>query len=174
MSSDLQSNRDTIVQEIQTAFADVTRDEGVSWSETEVIDMSGSEEARRAARAQDTDRNWTELIDDPQWNAPGIGGFSFLDPAGFRYYLPAAMIRSIRDDWQGDLTFHLTLPSNPANPHHNLRMGNHRIERWSSLNERQCKCIARFLRYMIARDEQRHPANSEWREPYDSYWHRFA
>ena len=171
MPESLQSNRDALVEEIDAAFANVSRSGGVSWSETRVLDMYGSDDERNAARGQDTDRSWSELVDDPQWNATGIGGFSFLDPIGRRYYLPAAMIRTIRDEWNDDLSFHLTMQPNHAKPKHRLRPGNHFLEKWSLLDARQRRCVARFIRYMILCVEAGCGEDSDWREAYNSYWH---
>src|SRR5690606_6253378 len=76
------------------AFKGVTRDGGTSWTEAQAIDGYGSEEELQRARMRDKDQRWTELAIDKSWDAgPGIGGFGFLDESGFRYYLPAAMVR---------------------------------------------------------------------------------
>lgn len=83
--NDLQSEHQALIKEIHAAFAGVSREGGVSWSETRVLDMYGSDDERKAARAQDTDRSWSELVDDPKWYEIGIGGFSFLDPISVRY-----------------------------------------------------------------------------------------
>lgn len=169
--SDLERERDALIAEIHAAFAGVSRDGGVSWSETRVIDMFGSDDDRMAARARDTDRSWSELVDDPHWNDTGAGGFSYLDPISLRYYLPAAVIRTVRDDWNGDLSFHLTLQPNPANPKHALRWGDHFLERFSRLDDRQRRCVARFIRYMVARDQATCELPSHWQAAFDSYWH---
>lgn len=99
------------------AFRGVSREGGVSWSETDVIDDYGTEEERAIARASDTDTEWEELIlsgtflDDA---APG--SFCFLDAIGFRYYLPAAMCQALKPEydtqgrffsWYDSLPFHL-------------------------------------------------------------------
>jgi hypothetical protein len=59
--------------------------------ETRVIDMYGSADERRHARMQDTDNHWWEVRDDWIEQFDGVGGLSFLDDLGFRYYLPAYM-----------------------------------------------------------------------------------
>ena len=169
--TDLQSEHQAVIEEIHAAFADVSREGGVSWSEAEVRDRCGTDEERAAARAKDIDRHWSDLIDNSEWQDTGIGGFSFLDPIAIRYYLPAAMIRTMNDDWNGDLTFRLTIPANPSNPRHHLRRGNFALGSLSLLDDRQCRCIARFIKYMIARDETASDFESEWRNVYESYWH---
>lgn len=83
---------------ISAAFAGVTREGGVSWSESDVIDAGGSDERRAEARACDLDQDWTELVADPAWQRWQEWPWSFLDPIGQRYYLPAMMVRGLLGD----------------------------------------------------------------------------
>ena len=91
------STRIELIDLIKDAFKDVTREGGVSWHECEVIDNYGSDAERALARTRDTDRHWTELLSTEAFYPSGIGGFCFLDPIGFRYYLPAALCLSPED-----------------------------------------------------------------------------
>jgi len=94
-----------ILDEIKRVFGEVQRGNGVTLHETEVIDDHGSEEEREEARRKDTDRHWWEVRDE--W-IEGCVGLSFLDEAGFHYYLPAYMsyrIRTGKEPW--GLDFHL-------------------------------------------------------------------
>ncbi len=78
-------------------FKGVTREGGVSWAESKVIDDYGSETEQLEARATDKDTCWEDLANDPDWEPfPGIGGFNFLDAIGFRYYLAATMVKELR------------------------------------------------------------------------------
>jgi|LauGreDrversion4_2_1035121.scaffolds.fasta_scaffold108745_2 hypothetical protein len=90
------STRIELIDLIKDAFKDVTREGGVSWHECEVIDNYGSDAERALARSRDTDRHWTELLSTEAFYPSGIGGFCFLDPIGFRYYLPAALCLSLQ------------------------------------------------------------------------------
>jgi hypothetical protein len=155
--------REALRAQIRAAFKGVTRDGGVSWSETLVIDNYGTDEERAAARARDTDTCWTELVDDPNWVLhDGLGGFSFVDAIGFRYYLPAAMIRSVESgDDHGSLCFHLTLPP-PGDKFHDWKMG-----KWSRIDRKQRLAVRRFIRYMEATDPH---FGACWREAFESYW----
>lgn len=181
----LESERKAVVQEIHSAFAGVSREGGVSWSEAYVIDTYDGEVERAAARARDTDRDWTELVADPNWsNHPGLGGYSFLDAIGFRYYLPASMCRvleghdridppymSIFGDAHDQLSLYLQLTPGRSNEYV--------LKQLSLLDQRQCRAVAAFMRYMIALD--RHAATENeldgeigwWSEAYSSYWNRF-
>lgn len=141
---EVHEERAALIKEITAAFHGVSRANGVSWSETDVLDDYGSMDERLRARASDTDRAWTELVDDPEWRPDsGWGGFSFLDAIGFRYYLPAAMLRSVREGENAGIKFHLTVPPRGDT----LRQ--HGLEQLSLLNQRQARCVARFIRFMI-------------------------
>lgn len=160
--AELMDEARSIEAEILEAFKGVSREGGVSWSEAEVIDEWGLEDDRFAARAKDADQSWMELANDSKWDVgPGMGGFSFLDPIGFRYYLPAAMIRTIQseDDPASAISLDqiLTLDDTEVGPR--------KLDQWQLLNERQRRCVARFLRFMIALTDSKY-----WRAAYDSHW----
>ena len=116
---------------------------GVSWSESRVVDDNGSDAKRAAARSKDTESGWQDLVEDEKWDPEmGVGGWSFLDSIGFRYYLPAAMARSIKCGYNVGIQFHLTLPK------YGLRK--YTLKQWSALNLDQRVCIKHFLQYMVA------------------------
>jgi len=103
-SADPPSDKLALIMEIQRAFRNVERGNGVTLHETEAIDFYGSDEERRNARAKDTDRNWQEV--DDRWieEFGGVGGLSFLDEEGFRYYLPAYMTYWLRTRKRAELS----------------------------------------------------------------------
>jgi hypothetical protein len=150
--------------EIREAFKGVTRDAGVSWSEAMVMDDYGSDEGCAEARASDADRSWTELADDTNWDAGAMGTWSFLDGIGFRYYLPAAMIRTLNAGYEAcsstPMDNILTMrPTHPVLP---------------LLDARQRACIARFVRFMIARDDANPEySGGDWARIYERFWKRF-
>src|SRR5882757_5864474 len=81
-----EQRRAAVVDQIRSAFAGVGREGGVSLHEAEVIDDMGSRRERNRARKLDTDRVWWEV---PEADiAYHYLIFCFLDPVGFRYYLP--------------------------------------------------------------------------------------
>lgn len=142
----LAAERDAMLDEIRRVFADVTREGGVSWSEADVIDGNGTAKAMSAARAACKDRGWTELAADESWAIhPGWGGFAFLDPIGFRYYLPAAMTRALLTLESATLDTSLI-----AHTH-----DKYKTKQLSLLTPDQCLCVARFLSLLdrIERDE---------------------
>ncbi len=90
------TTRPELIELIKAAFKGVSRQGGVSWSETDVIDDYGTDEERRLAREGDSDQDWFEVASIPRFSKDGgWGSFCFLDAIGFHYYLPAAMIQSL-------------------------------------------------------------------------------
>ncbi|MBX7104707.1 MAG: hypothetical protein K1X57_11540 [Gemmataceae bacterium] len=80
--------RKSLIADIEVAFADVKREDGVTIHEAEIIDRYGSDEEQQEARKLDTETRWQDVPDDVMdWHS----GFCFLDLKGFRYYLPAYM-----------------------------------------------------------------------------------
>ena len=89
--------REALILDIHRAFDSVTRGDGITMREALAIDMYCSDEKQAAARALDTDLRWQDVEDHLIEMHYTI--FSYLDPKGFRYYLPAAMcwlLRNIR------------------------------------------------------------------------------
>lgn len=143
---ELVAEHDALIKEIYAAFEGVTREDGVSWSETKVNDTGGTGEECLRARLKDTDQSWTELATNENWDAgPGTGGWSFLDPIGFRYYLPAAMIRELCGASNAFTCHSLDQVLSPR-PRTDEKD-------WSLLNDRQLRCVARFVRFLMAISE---------------------
>jgi hypothetical protein len=160
LSDQDREERDAIVANIHAAFADVTRGEhGISWNESVALDNYEPEDICEAARRSDTDGHWSELIADSSWQPfPGIGGFSFINGEGFRYYLPPTMIRFLggeTTEWY---------------PGHLLGV----IERFMEphllpLSDRQLRCIARFISFMARHDDD----PNSWMAAMDRRWHAY-
>jgi hypothetical protein len=152
------------IAEVYAAFKGVTREGGVSWSETRVMDGFGTEEQCVAARASDTEHSWEELVDDPRWRADmGVGGFAFLDAIGFRYYLAPALIRELRQLPAPGLDFWLTASyCKPIQSNGDV-----------SLNESQSRCVARAVEFFWKRSAQKDPDFAHrWDEALD-HWRRW-
>jgi len=154
-------DRVSLIAEIHGAFGDVTRRDAISWNECAALDMYEAPAACAAARRSDLDTHWRDLIDDPTWEPfPGIGGFWFIDAAGFRYYLPPTMIRLARGevtDWY---------------PGHFLQV----IERFTDehaelFTPRMFAAVARFIAFM-ARGDQDHHCREVWSGAITGGWGR--
>ena len=172
----LHRERELLIAEIHDAFKDVTREGGVSWTEAYALDDYASDEACAKAREMDTDISWQELVDDPTWPpGPDFGGFSFLDAIGYRYYLPATMIRDLRGlspdhpVEQSSLDFQLS-PC-PAG-----KSREYMEEQLALLDQPQRRCVARYVGFM--RDWYRVFTDwgytEKWAKAYDRYWAQYA
>jgi hypothetical protein len=151
--SEFESRRAALVAEISTAFDGVSRKGGTTLHEAEAMDDWKSPEEQRAARRLDPETRWQEVPDADIYAC--CSALSFLNEEGFRYYLPAFMVYSLRhwgDDWNGILNaceYHLLheapkslRQSDPAN-----------IAGKYQLTAAQSKAVARFLRFIIDFDE---------------------
>jgi hypothetical protein len=78
---------------IEHAFTGVTRGEGITLHEAIAEDDCATPEGLAAARAQDRDVDWHDAPREVL--SARCEFFSYLDPPGFRYYLPAAMLLSL-------------------------------------------------------------------------------
>jgi hypothetical protein len=159
LTQELIGERDGLLREIDAAFDGVSREGGVSWSESRVLDDQGTPAERAAARSRDREEDWRQLVDDPGWVVdPGSGGFYFLDPIGFRYYLPAAMVRCVVSGQDEGVLPHLTVyPGQSSRPP---------LAQWSRLDMRQRRCVARFLRYMhLAAVHSYRDFRADWWDP---------
>lgn len=146
--------------EIRAAFRGVTREGGISWSEATVIDDYGEEHERAAARLLDREASWESLVDDPSWRHDShSGGFPFLDPIGFRYYIAAAMVRSVRGLDPEQTGYALSIDS----------QFNRNLV--SLFTPEQARATARFVRFMIAFDDP--IVCKTWTEAYRVYWRHF-
>ena len=153
-SADPPSDKLALIMEIQRAFRNVERGNGVTLHETEAIDFYGSDEERRNARAKDTDRNWQEV--DDRWieEFGGVGGLSFLDEEGFRYYLPAYMTYWLRTGNEpNSLAFHL------GGAYWNFDQ---------LLRPKQKQVTAKFLNYARITFASREAARA-----LEGYWHQY-
>lgn len=140
----LKAKRDMLVEDIRSAYSNVTRKGGNSLAEVEALDAGASERECKRIRAQQRDKHWSE-VDLREHDPHGIGP-AFLDPIGFRYHLPAYMVDQLtvgnhdidcvdRDPWKGQDTIVYSLTS---------------TSEWSAekrqlLNPSQRQCVARFL-----------------------------
>lgn len=130
----------SVLKHIYDAFDGVDKQRN-SWAGTAIDDLYGALPSEPIFH--DCDRYWQELIDDPEWNTfPGLGGFAFLDAEEFRYYLPAAMVRSVKQGYDADIQSHFDL--------HGLegRARKFALEKWSALSEEQLTATYGFMLYM--------------------------
>jgi len=100
-----ESRRLQVLSEIETAFDGVSREDGVTLHEAEVLDSYGGAAERAAARKLDTEARWNDAE-----LAECRDVLSFLDNKGFRYYMPAYMCCELLfGDHNENLEFHLSV-----------------------------------------------------------------
>ncbi|MBX3381197.1 MAG: hypothetical protein KF805_13970 [Phycisphaeraceae bacterium] len=174
MSQDaMEARKKALIAEVYAAFEGVSREGGVSWSQAYVVDNYGDENSYAAAGQEDVDNQWEELVSDESWLADGIGGgFAFLDPIGFRYYLPAAMIRELNEHASSGIERYLNLPPRGA------KGRDSHLKQRALLNERQGRCTAAFVRFAIDREKNSDNPEGELLRilefAWENYWCEFA
>jgi hypothetical protein len=81
-----------VISAIHSAFKDVTREDAITTHEAEAMDAYSD---RKSARLLDTDKRWRDVPDSAIEECQDV--FCYLDPKGFRYYIPAYMIWSLQN-----------------------------------------------------------------------------
>ena len=95
--SKLLIRRDNLIVEIKAIFKNVTRENGTSIREADVIDDYGTTQERDQARRLDTDTHWSEV--DIELLDPGCSCLCFMDAIGYRYHLPAYMVYTLKNGY---------------------------------------------------------------------------
>ncbi|MBI4346572.1 MAG: hypothetical protein HY553_06935 [Elusimicrobia bacterium] len=139
------TRRDELLRAIEAAFDGVAREEGVTLNEAEVIDAYGTQAERKAARLKDSDRRWQEV--PPAEVERHADVLPFLDPKGWRYYLPAFMAWTLlhyptTESLAVDSTIYTLDPGDA--PELKARA----LERYKTLSGNQAAAVCRFLRFM--------------------------
>jgi hypothetical protein len=156
-----------LISDIETAFFEVERGEGMTLFEGD-LEGAGSEADLRFARARDTYATWRDIPDhviDRYFSA-----LSFLDPQGFRYYIPAFMRFALR---------HYQDSTSPAIDYAIYHLGQrsvqreHKEARFTVLDESQTGVICRFLRFM-AEYTDGNADEAAARQALEGYWGQFC
>jgi hypothetical protein len=167
LSPDLERRKVDLIREIFAAFDGVSRVGGKSWTDATAEDLYWTPEQQRESGLVDTDNCWQDLVDDDSWrDAPGVGGFVFLDAIGFRYYIAPAMIRDVRRGYSEVLDFTLSCP-----PVHGKGRESS-LQQWSLLSDAQRRCIAAFVRFAIDRAFANDAGYEldNYQKAWDNYW----
>lgn len=133
-----------VIEAIKVAFV-VARAGGISLSEAEVIKHRGNQPDREKARTLDTDRCWEEVPDQRIATSPDL--LPFLDPIGFRYYLPAYMSWVVKnlgrsDSPSIDWTIYALLPYEDKGAQRRQE------EKIKLLSKPQREAVSQFLRFV--------------------------
>ena len=171
MSEDEQTRiaaRDAVIRQIETAFDGVGRKFGVSLHEACVIDDYGSRWEQMQARMTDTEWRWQDV---PEADiARYFWILSFLDPIGFRYYLPAYMVWTLKNHEQtGSMSDESTVFALFISDGSRA----YSMERFTMFTRQQAEAICAFLRF-IAKNTLHCGYNDTAQEALEQYWGRFC
>ena len=160
---------EAIIEAIRAAFAAVPRG-AITIHEAEVIDEYGSDDMRAEARLLDSEPSWESVPDaDIEQCTTAL---CYLDPLGWRYYIPAYMIWSLRyfrvnTSIVSDFTIYTFDLSGT-----DLGIREYKLERYQLLDAAQSRAVCLYLRYMAANEEY---ADSESaRRALKEYWGRYC
>jgi hypothetical protein len=92
--ADLERRQVELIAEINRAFAEVEKADGIGLREASTVDATRPIEEMDKARAEDVER-WQDLSDELLRSY--IGSLMWSDAIGFRYLLPAYMCFSLRE-----------------------------------------------------------------------------
>ena len=137
--------RDELIRAIERAFESVAREDGVGLNEAEGIDAYGTEAERAVARKRDVDVRWEEVPEAEIERHADI--LPFLDPKGWRYYLPAYMRWTLThygrsSSMSVDSTIYTLAPGTAQ------ELKSRALERFKTLSGNQAATVCRFLRFM--------------------------
>jgi hypothetical protein len=164
--------RERLITAIEIAFSGVSREDGITLHEAEVIDNHGSELQQLEARELDREARWQDVPDIEVEKHPVA--LSHFDPIAFRYYIPVYMrfvLREPRAGESGDSTIYsLCLPSPesqsipisltplssklqylaPFVPElSRQRLIEYQRRRFEAFNCEQARVICQFLRFIV-------------------------
>jgi len=135
----LTNRADELCRQIEHAFADVTLGDGIGLWEAQGLDDRDDERKCLAYRARDEKWNW-KTVPVADLNACNSSP-SFLDAAGFRFYLPAFMCAELRDEHGYGFEFTL------------VQIDVHGGEKFSLLSPPQRAAVRSYLEFLVSDPE---------------------
>lgn len=166
--------RDELLKLIENAFDGVERENGITLHQAVVVDEYGSEQEFIDAEKLDTETRWQDVPDSDISTHTSI--YCFLDPKGFRYYLPASMSWAVKhyeedDNDCGFFTFLAVLPSVAPREVGRGIGSSFDVDAFikeHSFTPMQVKAIYHFICFMaikaeVGLDEDHYAATKKWR-----------
>jgi hypothetical protein len=160
--------KEQLLEQIQYAFSEVERGDGISLHEASAMDDYASEAERQLARLKDADAHWTEVPDEHISQNHAV--FSFLDIKGHRYYAPAFMSWLIRTGY--DTSSNSAESAQFAFDPWGKVEGGHHYPPHEIFTPAQCKCIAQYLLYIYEQLDEKSCCSTA-KEYFDAYWAKF-
>lgn len=158
-----------LIAEITAAFDGVAREDGVSLRESRVIDDYGCDEERAEARLLDTDTRWQDVSDADMQEYDGV--LTFSDAKGFRYYLPAYMLRDLRlyvhptYGFSSDTLSGLQISSIPG-------MRDYKLEQFALITPPQGRAVCSFLEFIVAHGDEYYRQDAA--DALTAYWNQYC
>ncbi len=168
-----QREREALIAEIERAFDGVARGDGITLSQTLVLDYYGGEEEQAEARRKDTDTRWQDVPEaELEWHSCAVA-MSFLDATGFRYYIPAFMRWAVRCSGLpgSEAPGNIVMGLDPGEPGGSLY--EYSVSRFRVLNQAQARAVAHFLQFFAGPAGQHRGEDYCAQEALDHYWHQF-
>lgn len=136
-----EKTRFPLIEKITAAFDGVSREDGISLHAARALDDWHSlEEATKIGQEMDLDTQWQDVPDE--WLMEFHDIFSFLDPKGFRYYIPAYMIWSLKEPKASDSNSLTSLIWALES-----KLGHHKAH-FKILNQEQLQVISDFIEFV--------------------------
>ena len=158
-----------IVRAIEAAFAGVPRGR-ITLHEAEAIDGYETAEERQEARELDPEQDWRAV--------PGVSieecpdALSFLDPEGWRFYLPAYMrwaLQHLKDSHSTAIDQTIYALDCGDSPPSSVERS---MERFRTLTRAQTQAVHRFLSFAADNDDTCDAVVAQ--QALDRYWSRAA
>lgn len=131
-----------VIQQIESAFAEVSREDGITLHEADVIDSYGSPAERLAAREKDTDTCWQDV--PAEVIARLYCSLTYLDPIAWRYYIPAYLVWTLKNYTTSDSnSLDSTLYSL------DLTLEDYDLPKFEALNLAQSQAVSQFLTFIF-------------------------
>jgi len=169
--------RIALIDEIRSAFHDVSLGDGVSAEEAWVLDAYGTEEERTEARRSRQNLPW-ERVAESRVFEEFVDLFCFLDAKGSRFYLPACMIWVLeellktKDLQMAEYLLYALCPNRKdENDPVNREDAHPKMARYKELNGTQATAVARFLEFMCEYGDEWDSETAQ--QALDQYWDMF-
>ena len=144
------AHRDRLIAEIERVFDDVSREDGITLHEADVIDYYGSEQEMKLARRKDREARWQDVPEEEIEKC--YNSLAHLDAKGLRYYLPAFMRWTVRhardsDSLSSDFTIYILCPNDDK-----ASLSEDQLKRFAAFDTHQARSICSFLRFVVEYD----------------------
>ena len=135
-------DKEQLITEIETAFKDVSLEDGIGINEADSIEMGERDSVRNTARNQDRSwwSGWSDIED--KYISSYSSVMDYMDAQGIKWALPAYMIYIIKHYKEGSFSIDSTI--------YILEEGALGTDRRDVYTDQQKKVIAEFLLFIVS------------------------